>query len=576
MGSINESRYKAACVLSQPFQPRWLSALTSLHYRLGHLDAYLEELVSGLCHGLGASRVMLGQCQHPGDYHFIVSSELQPREPENPHYWSSLAEDIATQTVAGLGAYTLQTGLTVAYCGIPLYTPRNTYCGALLALRPAIEPFHTTDQQVLSLIAQQAVMAIELERSCHHVQPSLSLGDQVVKGEQDRLVAINQQLNQKLDQYRSELQRVSAKLQVEIIAHSALEQRFRTIFDDSNDAIFVIDPSQDKILEANPRAVELLGYSQHELFNCIKISHIYPDEMPRLAAFSQTVVQNGCGWTDELTCLTKTKHKLYTEISAVPIDFDGQSCILAMVRDISERKRLDAEYQEAKSKAQQAISHLAELRELTSMIVYEIRNPLTTILMGLTSFKKLDLDNRFQSRLKIALNEAERLQRLLNEILLFANPQALDCQPLELNKWSVDLLKSLQMNPVVASRKIQFCANPIATIVLADSDRLKQVFVNLIVNACEAVKPGDEVLWEIAHSSKADSLTVEIKNGGSPIPPSILQKITTPFFTTKSTGNGLGLAIVQRLIKAHQGELSIASDVQDGTTVTVKLPLLKR
>lgn len=575
MGSMNGSQFQVACIPSHQLQPRWLPALMSLHYQAGNLDAYLEELVSGLRYGLGASRVMLGQCLAPGTYHFIVSPELQPGELENPDCWSALAEDIAAKNAPGLGVYTLQTGLAVAYCGVPLETPKNRYCGTLLALRPAIEPFQTEDQQVLTLMARQAVMAMELEQCCYSASQKSSPVSHPIQVVQDKLVSVNHQLNQKLDHYRVELQRVSAQLQMQSIAHSSLEQRFRKIFDGSNDAIFVIDPAADKILEANPRATELLSYSRQELLNSIKISQVHPNEMPQLKAFAQSVFENGQGWTDELTCLTKAKHKLPAEISAAPIEFEGRPCILAMVRDISERKRLDAERKQAETKAQHAMAHLAEVGELASMIVHEIRNPLTTVLMGLTSFKELNLDGRFQSRLTIALEEAERLKRLLNEILLFSKPQNLNCKPLDVSKWSADLLHSIQSHPAVVDRKIEFTANPIAAIVSADSDKLKQVFINLITNACEAIMPGDLVTWEITRPSKANHLKVRINNGGNPISPSVLAKITTPFFTTKSTGNGLGLAIVKRIVEAHNGQLLITSNAAEGTTVTVTLPVMQ-
>lgn len=578
MSLINESQLQVACIPSHQIQPRWLPSLTSLRYRAGHLDAYIEELVSGLRHGLGASRVMLGQCSESGDYHFIVSPELQPGEPEKSDCWITLAEAIVTQKIPGLGVHPLQVNLTVAYCGVPLATPQGNCCGILLALRPAIEPFQTEDQQVLSLMATQAAMAIELEHcACPGSrQPREPISDpHPVQLLQGKLISVNQQLTQKLDHYRTELQRVSAQLQMESIAHSSLEQRFRKIFEGSNDAIFVIDPAQDRILEANPRATQLLNYSRQELLNTITISQVHPDEMPKLTKFTQTVFRNGCGWTDELTCLTKSKNRLPAEISAAAIEFEGRQCILAMVRDISERKRLDADRKQAEANAKKALSHLAEVGELASMIVHEIRNPLTTVLMGLTSFKKLELDSRFQARLDMALEEAERLKRLLNEILLFSKPPTLDRKPLELNKWSADLLTSIQSHPSVADRVIKFNANPISTIVSADTDKLKQVFINLITNACEAVAPGEMITWEIIHPSKADHLTVRINNGGNPIPPSILEKIMTPFFTTKSNGNGLGLAIVKRIVTAHKGQFTIASDAASGTTVTVTLPVLK-
>ena len=575
MSLMNKSQIKVACISSYPIQPRWVSALTSLHYRAGHLDIYLEELVSGLRHGLGASRVMLGQTV-PGGYEFIVSPELQPDEPEQSDCWTELAQGIIGQKIPEMGTTAIHPNLTVAYCGLSLRTPQGKSCGILLALRPAIDPFQAGDQYVLTLMGHQAAMAIELERCCYSGRrPAPTLSAELPQLRQGQLISANQQLTQKLDHYRTELQRVSAKLQVESIAHASLEQRFRKIFEGSNDAIFVIDPAQDQILEANPRAAQLLSYSHQELLNSIKISQIHPEEMPQLITFTQDVFRRGQGWTDELTCLTKTKHRLAAEISAAPIEFEGRSCILAMVRDISERKRLSAERKQAEVNAQKASSHLAEIGELSSMIVHEIRNPLTTVLMGLTSFQKLELDSRFQARLNLALEEAERLKRLLNEILLFSKPQTVVSKPLELNRWSRDLLESIRSHPAVVDRMIAFTPNPSSTIVSADSDKLKQVFINLITNACEAIKSGETITWEITHPSKADYLTVRIHNGGAPIPPSILSQLTTPFFTTKSNGSGLGLAIVKRIVSAHKGELTIESNAASGTTVTVMLPVLK-
>ncbi len=115
------------------------------------------------------------------------------------------------------------------------------------------------------------------------------------------------------------------------------EERFHKIFEHSNDAIFVIDPERDKILDANPGACKMLGYSRKELL-ALSVSAIHPDEMPRLQAFAQSVFEAGQGWTDELTCFTKSGSCLPSEISASMIDMDEGRCMIALVRDISKRK----------------------------------------------------------------------------------------------------------------------------------------------------------------------------------------------------------------------------------------------
>ncbi len=102
---------------------------------------------------------------------------------------------------------------------------------------------------------------------------------------------------------------------------------------------------------------------------------------------------------------------------------------------------------------------------------------------------------------------------------------------------------------------------------------MKQVIINLVTNACEAVNPGDVVTINI-RSSEDRRVCIQIHNGGTPIPADILPQLTKPFFTTKSSGTGLGLAIVKRIVEAHGGEFGIESGEGIGSIVTVQLPLV--
>ncbi len=118
------------------------------------------------------------------------------------------------------------------------------------------------------------------------------------------------------------------------------EERFRKIFDHSNDAIFVVDPAHDEILNVNTKACAILGYSREEMLS-MPMSAIHPDEMPQFRAFARSVMEHGSGWTNELACLTKTHQALPAEISASVAEIAGRSCIIALIRDISERKRAE-------------------------------------------------------------------------------------------------------------------------------------------------------------------------------------------------------------------------------------------
>jgi PAS domain S-box-containing protein len=253
---------------------------------------------------------------------------------------------------------------------------------------------------------------------------------------------------------------------------------------------------------------------------------------------------------------------------AFPIrDEAGQICRIAgIAEDITERKQ-------AQQEMLKAFASLAEVGELAAMIVHELRNPLTTVLMGLNAFKKIPLPGPARERLALSLDEAERIRNLLSEILLYAKPQSLQFSTLELNEFITEILGPIRLMPSAMNRRIVFIPAPTSVQIMGDKDKLKQIFINLIDNACMAVKEGETITWSVDSEVTTPWVDIQIHNGGKPIPPELLSKLTRPFYTTKSSGTGLGLAIVKRLVEAHGGKLSITSALEEGTIVSVRLPL---
>jgi len=150
--------------------------------------------------------------------------------------------------------------------------------------------------------------------------------------------------------YEQKITRIPESNLVRIYAHDITERkraeeavresedRFRNIFEHSNEAIFLIDPDQDEILDANSKACRMLGYSREQLLS-LPISAVHPSEMPQMLRFVHSVMKEGEGWTDDLTCMTRTGQALPAEISASVVEILGRSCIIALVRDLTERER---------------------------------------------------------------------------------------------------------------------------------------------------------------------------------------------------------------------------------------------
>ena len=147
--------------------------------------------------------------------------------------------------------------------------------------------------------------------------------------------------------------------QQEAAALRESEDKFRKIFDHSNDGGLLLDPGRGAILDANPGACRMLGYTREELL-ALRISDVHPDEMARLAAFTEEVLSEGTGWTDALTCLTKEGKKLPAEFSASAVTLDGQPRIMVWVREISARKEAEAALRESEERFRLLVEHAAD------------------------------------------------------------------------------------------------------------------------------------------------------------------------------------------------------------------------
>lgn len=340
------------------------------------------------------------------------------------------------------------------------------------------------------------------------------------------------------------------------------ETKFSTAFRSSPDAITISTFNDGCYVEMNDSCLRMLGYGREEMLGCSAAELGVWSKPEEWQDVQKLLQQQGTVANLEVTLRRKSGEIFPALFSAEVIHLEDELCLLSVAVDITMLKQ-----------AEKALARLAEIGELAAMIVHEVRNPLTTIAMGLNSFKKLQLSQRFQEYLSLSLDEADRLQRLLNQILLYARPQTLQRSPLELNQFMAEMLTSLQAMPVAVGKSLRFAAMAEPVNVLADRDQLKQVVINLVSNACEAVNSGEMITVQM---QKLDhQVCIQVHNSGEPIPTEVLSKLTKPFFTTKVSGTGLGLAIVKRIVEAHDGALSIESSAATGTCVTVCFPYAK-
>jgi len=212
---------------------------------------------------------------------------------------------------------------------------------------------------------------------------------------------------------------------------------------------------------------------------------------------------------------------------------------------------------------------LAAIGQLSSKVFHEIRNPVSAI-GGLSNLLlKKDVPEEIRAYLKTILKEAERLERVLEDLFEFIRPVTLKKEPVRLFSLLQTALSLLHSEFRRAGVHVSLEGGDFDPLVLVDRDEMLLVFIHLIKNALEAMPHGGTIHIRIEDHS---GVRVKIADSGCGIPQAYLQRVTEPFFTTKTYGSGLGLSVAKRIIELHGGALTLRRIEPTGTEVEVYLP----
>ncbi len=217
------------------------------------------------------------------------------------------------------------------------------------------------------------------------------------------------------------------------------------------------------------------------------------------------------------------------------------------------------------------------ITNLASSISHEIKNPLSAmalhaeILEG--QFKKMDIKEKTKvlKSIETLQSESRRLNRIIQQFLTLARPSKLELNLIKINKIIEDVLELVHQEAQEIGVLIASDLDPNLGIIYGDEDQLKQVLLNLILNAFSATEAGGRV--EIITQSEHDKVIIQIKDSGRGIPTEIRNKIFDLYFTTKKDGGGVGLAVCQNIIKAHDGRIEFESKEGEGTSFTILIPI---
>ena len=241
-----------------------------------------------------------------------------------------------------------------------------------------------------------------------------------------------------------------------------------------------------------------------------------------------------------------------------------------------ERERLQAEKIENMKKMVRS-NRLAAVGTMVSGLVHEIRNPMVAIQSFLQLMPRKMGDREFVMRYaRIAQGEADRIEKLLENMLSFARPARPVLQPCDMNEMVERTIQLLDFQARRTSIRIVFEKELALPMVHTDPHQIAQVLQNLGMNAIQAMERSGELVFRtfLAQGRREGSrVAVEVRDTGPGIPAEHLDKVFDPFFTTKAEGTGLGLSISYQIVNEHNGVLEVNSQPGEGTTFTIYLPL---
>ncbi len=345
------------------------------------------------------------------------------------------------------------------------------------------------------------------------------------------------------------------------------EAKYRLLFDGISDAVFVFRIGADGIpgrfLEVNEVACRRLGYSRQELLERCPADIASPETRALTPAIMRRVQADKFAvW--EGSHVAKDGRAIPVEISNHLFELDGEQVILATVRDISERKRLEAQLRQAQR--MEAIGNLA------GGVAHEFNNLLQAMLAAVETLRLRRADAQTVAAELGGLEEQiRRGAQLTRQLLIFARSEVTAPETLDLNELARN---GGRMVCPLLGEKIALALDLAATPMRVEADRaqLEQLLINLALNAGDAMPSGGTLT--VRTGGGDDRVWLEVADTGSGIPPAIRDRIFDPFFTTKGAGRGtgLGLPVVLGIVAAHGGEVAVESEVGVGTTFRITLP----
>jgi len=355
---------------------------------------------------------------------------------------------------------------------------------------------------------------------------------------------------------------------------------FARLFEAVHEGVYIgtIGSSTTATLAANPHLKLIFGYDSG-----VPESDIRPFEADRFVdpqardGFVARLQRDG-SVTDYLLRLRRADRiAIWVEVTAHAESHAGGTRVEALIRDVSERKRLEDQARDLYHQLLQA-EKLAALGQTISGVAHELNNPLATILTWAERLSQRSVDDQTKRGLETILSESERAAKIVRNLLTFARKRHTTRAMVDVNQIVRETLALRSYEQTLANITIIEALAAGLPLAFADPHQFQQVLLNLIINAEQAMLGANgrgTLILRSWHDLDGDAVILEVNDDGPGVPEDVQPRIFDPFFTTKEVGKGtgLGLTVAYAIIQEHGGRLTVKSEPGGGASFFVALPV---
>lgn len=356
-------------------------------------------------------------------------------------------------------------------------------------------------------------------------------------------------LREELKKYTEELEKLVEKRTTELKAE---KEKLSIIMEKVNIGITLVD-EKGNILWMNPKMEEILSMCLNNFREVNNICEIFEKSFDCLDSYKP--IQ----FLHEKVC---DNQRRVFQVQFTPIlHQDSEAKYICLIQDITDLKLMEERIMQSEK--------LQALARISAGLAHEIGNPLTSISSYVQVLKEMDLGEFANQSLEVISKHILRISEIIRNISSFAKPSKGEVIPTDVNEVLESSLNLVKFDKRMRDIRISLNLGSMPR-VLVDPNQLFQVFINIILNACDAMPNGGDLIIETREANHYVEISFTDKGIG--IPPENLPHIFDPFFTTKDKGTGLGLAVSYSIVKNFGGEILVSSEVGKGSTFMVRLP----